>query len=63
VHKLGGLSLGYFEQEAVTCRHHEKIEQDFPLRREQTGMDGAAGLRLVDIVGDQPLQKAAGGRP
>src|SRR4029077_19213463 len=61
--KLAGLRLGYFEQKAVSCRDNKKIEKNFPLRREQAGMDGAAKLRLVDIVGDQPLQKAVRGRP
>jgi dihydroorotase len=61
--ELAGLSLGQFEEKAVTCRHDKKIEKNFPLRREQAGMDGAARLRLVDIVGDQPLQKGVGGRP
>ena len=31
------------------------------MRREQPGMDGAARLRLVDMVGDQPLQEVARG--
>src|SRR6516164_486954 len=60
--ELCPLRLCHLEQKAISRRHYEEIEEYLSLRREQAGRDGAAWLRLVDIVGNQPLQEAPRGR-
>mgnify|MGYP003694357493 CR=1 FL=1 len=63
LHELGGLSLGYFEQKAVSCRDNKKSNRIFPCGVSRPAWMAPPGLRLVDIVGDQPLQKLRAAGP
>jgi len=35
----------------------KEIEQNLALRRQQRGIEALAGLQLLDVVGDEALQK------
>jgi hypothetical protein len=47
------------KQQSFTIGRNEKIKQDLALRREQSGVDGAVGPNLLDIVCNQALQKGS----
>lgn len=40
--------------------HHQEVEQDLALRRQQRGVARLAGAEALDVIGQEPLQKAVG---